>query len=141
MLGIHMDEEKNSLYAVDVAFHESGLNYGLRLETTMKVVEKIIRTAFCLYGYFDAKTAEIVFASPKIHKTTLSDLSPCITFINDFFKQNGFDFRFSVICNEEFEKSVLNPILHESGNVADTNELFMRAYQMYAMFHPNRDNK
>ena len=56
-----------------MAFHESGLNYGSRQETVTKIVEKIIRTAMCLYGYFDARCAEIVSASPKINPAVLYD--------------------------------------------------------------------
>ena len=62
VIGINIENRVTTYYAVDVAFHESGLNYGSRQETVMKIAEKIIRTAMCLYGYFDARCAEIVFA-------------------------------------------------------------------------------
>lgn len=134
VLGIRVGADKNSFYAVDVAFHESGLNYGTRSETVMKVISKIVRTAFCFYGYFDAPAGEIVFASPKINKAILSDLAPCITYLNKIFGEKGFEFNFNIICNDGFNKNVLQPILLASENVADTSELFMRSYQMYAMF-------
>ena len=134
VLGIHIGENKISFYAIDVAFHESGLNYGTRMETVMKVLAKIIRTAFCFYGYFNAPAGEIVFASPKINRAILSDLLPCITYLNEFFCKKGFDFKFNIICNEAFDNDVLQPILLKSKNVADTSELFMRSYQMYNMF-------
>ena len=134
VLGIRIDRDKNSFYAVDVAFHESGLNYGTRSETVMKVISKIVRTAFCFYGYFDAPAGEIVFASPKINKAILSDLVPCIAYLNKIFGEKGFEFNFNIICNDGFNKDVLQPILLASENVADTSELFMRSYQMYAMF-------
>ena len=137
VLGIRIDKNKNSFFAVDVAFHESGLNYGTRTETSMKVLSKMIRTAFCFYGYFDAPAGEIVFASPKINKAILSDLIPCITYLNKIFGEKGFEFNFNIICNDGFNKDVLQPILLASENVADTSELFMRSYQMYAMFAKN----
>lgn len=50
-VGISLAGEVNSVYAVDVAFHEAGLNYGSKDETVMKVIAKTIRTAMCLWGY------------------------------------------------------------------------------------------
>lgn len=121
-------------YAVDVAFHKSGLNYGTREETVTKVISKSLRTAICLYGYMDTKSADIAFASPKINPAILSDLEPCIEDVNALLKVRGFDFTVRVIANDEFNESVLQPILLMSVGVADTSELFLRSYQMYTMF-------
>ena len=52
VLGINNNNSTN-FYAVDVAFHEKGVNYGSKEETVLKVINKCIRTAFCLYGYFN----------------------------------------------------------------------------------------
>lgn len=134
VLGMNVQDGKAMYHAVEVAFHEAGLQYGTKEETVMKVIEKCIRIAFCLYGYFGTRSAEIVFASPKIHKAPLEDLLPCIEYLNMFFDERDFEFRFRVICNDEFEAKVLQPILLLSDDVADTSELFMRAYQMYEMF-------
>ena len=89
-LGISVQDGTMQYYTVDVAFHESGLNYGNREETVAKVVAKCIRTAFCLYGYLNSKTAEIVFASPKIYPSVLDDISPCIEYLNQAFAEEGF---------------------------------------------------
>ena len=133
-LGIQLSDSGNKTYAIDVAFHESGLNYGDRRTTVMKVIEKCARTAFCLYGYMNAKDTEIIFASPKINPAVLNDLEPCISDLNDIFSENGFDFIFCVIANEEFNGQVLQPILNASKGVADTSELFLRSYQLYTLF-------
>jgi len=66
-IGIRMENDQNQIYAVDVAFHENGLNYGSREATVMKIIAKSIRSAMCLYGYMNCSDAEIIFASPKIH--------------------------------------------------------------------------
>lgn len=121
-------------YAVDVAFHEAGLNYGSRDTTVMKVLEKCARTAFCLHGYLSTREAEIIFASPKINPAVLSDLTPCIAEMNELFANSGYDFTFRIIANEEYNDLVLKPILLVSNGVADTSELFLRSYQMYKMF-------
>ena len=72
-LGMHITENATETYAIDVAFHEEGLNYGDRDTTVMKVIEKCARTAFCLYGYLNVSDAEIIFASPKINPAVLFD--------------------------------------------------------------------
>ena len=133
-LGVQLSDSGNKTYAIDVAFHEAGLNYGDRRTTVMKVIEKCARTAFCLYGYMNAKDTEIIFASPKINPAVLNDLEPCISDLNDIFSENGFDFIFCVIANEEFNGQVLQPILNASKGVADTSELFLRSYQLFTLF-------
>lgn len=134
VLGVSIQSDETKYYAVDVAFHEAGLNYGSRDTTVMKVIEKCARTAFCLYGYMNTKEAEIIFASPKINPAVLVSLVPCIEDLNEIFANNGYDFTFRIIANEEYNNLVLQPILLASGGVADTSELFLRSYQMYRMF-------
>lgn len=133
-VGISIQNNALRTYAIDVAFHESGLYYGSRETTVMKVISKSLRTAMCLYGFMDSKDAEIVFASPKINPSILGDLAPCIADVNNILKQHGFDFDVRVIANDDFNESVLKPILLVSDGVADTSELFLRGYQMYKMF-------
>ncbi|MGN0393762.1 MAG: hypothetical protein ACI4EF_00195 [Coprococcus sp.] len=139
VLGISIQPNDTKYYAVDVAFHEAGLNYGSRGTTVMKVLEKCARTAFCLHGYLSTREAEIIFASPKINPAVLSDLMPCVEEMNKLFANNGYDFTFRVIANEEYNNLVLKPILLVSDGVADTSELFLRSYQMYKMFSDVKD--
>ena len=134
VLGISFGREENKFYAVDVAFHEAGLNYGSKDETVMKVIAKMIRTAICLYGYMDTKTAEIIFASPKINPVIMEPLASCVSDLNHIFKSQGYEFKVRVIANDLFYEQVLQPILLVSNGIADTSELFVRAYQMYQMF-------
>lgn len=133
-VGLSMRDGIPRYYAVDVAFHEDGLNYGFRDETVMKVTAKSLRTAFCLYGYFNTTSADIIFASPKIGASILSDLQPCIEDVNSLLNKHGLDFCVSIIANEEFNDKIMQPILKISNSVADTSELFIRGYRMYAMF-------
>lgn len=133
-LGVCSNDRMNEIYAVDVAFHESGLNYGGLDETVVRVVKKCLRTAMCIYGYFGVKKAEIIFASPKINRQILDALCPCFVDINNIMQEMGFEFDFRIIANSDFSNLVLEPILEVSGNVADTAELFMRSYQMLSLF-------
>lgn len=134
VLGISVDRDKSSLYAVDVAFHEDGLNYGPKDVTVAKVIAKLTRTAVCLYGYFDAKEAELIFGSPKINPAILNELTPCIDDLNHIFQSQGYGFKARVIANDSFDEKVFQPILLVSEGIADTSELFIRSYQMYRMF-------
>lgn len=134
VLGMSINNGMPEYHAVDVAFHENGLNYGDKEVTALKVAAKCIRTAMCLYGYMNTRCAEIVFASPKIHNGQLALLEPYITQINRIFFREGYSFHVRLICNDEFQKTVLEPILLVSGDVADTSELFLRGFQMYSMF-------
>lgn len=134
VLGVSVGRDGNSFYAVDVAFHEAGLNYGSKDETVMKVIAKCVRTAICLWGYMNTTTAEIIFASPKINPAILQELIPCISDLNNLFRMHGYEFNVRVIANDSFHEQVLQPILWASQGIADTSELFIRAYQMYRMF-------
>lgn len=134
VLGMSINNGIPEYHAVDVAFHENGLNYGDKEVTALKVAAKCIRTAMCLYGYMNTRCAEIVFASPKIHNGQLTLLEPYVAQINRIFFNEGYSFHVRLICNEDFQKTVLEPILLVSGDVADTSELFLRGFQMYSMF-------
>lgn len=134
VLGMSINNGIPEYHAVDVAFHENGLNYGDKDVTALKVAAKCIRTAMCLYGYMNTRCAEIVFASPKIHNGQLTLLEPYVAQINRIFFSEGYSFHVRLICNEDFQKTVLEPILLVSGDVADTSELFLRGFQMYSMF-------
>ena len=134
VIGISIQNGESNLYAVDVAFHENGLQYGSREVTVTKVVAKTVRTAMCLWGYMDCKNAEIIFASPKINPAIMNDIEPCIKDLNNIFEELGYEFKARIIANEDFNEDVLQPILIVSNGVADTSELFVRSYQMYKMF-------
>ena len=139
VLGINLNGRDKNFYAVEVAFHENGLNYGTREETVMKVIAKSVRIAMCLYGYMDARDAEIIFTSPKINTAIMTDLIPCINDLNNIFRLYGYEFSVRVIANEKFNESILQPIFMVSNGVSDTSELFIRAYQMYKMFDDNSE--
>lgn len=134
VIGLTIRGGTNKVYAVDVAFHENGLNYGGRESTVQKILTKMLRTAMCIYGYLDTREAEIIFASPKIHQNVLGDVQPCMADMQKLLDDLCFHFRFTIIANEDFQEQVLKPVMLVSRDVADTNELFLRSYQMLGMF-------
>jgi len=140
VVGICMSERVvKKIYAIDVAFHESGFLYVNRKETVTRVIKKCIRTALCLHGYFNTREGEIIFASPKIGKSIMDDLELCIADLNSLFQGNGYYFTAKVIANDEFNKDVLTPMLEASSGVSDTTELFMRGFQLVSMFKKSVD--
>ena len=65
-IGINISE--NTVYATDIAFHENGLSYGDKYETSKRITKKIIRTILLLQHYFSNITNhKIIFISPKIN--------------------------------------------------------------------------
>jgi len=140
-VGICITNDGIEVHVIDVAFHESGLNYGDRQETVTRVIKKFIRTALCLAGYFNDAKGEIIFASPKIHNAVINDLEPCIADLNALFVENEYGFTARVIANDDFNDLVLKPILIASDGVSDTSELFMRGYQLIKMFGDERPTR
>lgn len=133
-LGVSFQDGNVKTYAVDVAFHENGLNYGSRETTVMKVINKCIRTSMCIYGYMDIREAEIIFASPKIYNAVLIDAEKGVADAERILREQGYQFTLRIIANEDFNNLVLSPILLASNGIADTSELFLRSYQMIQMF-------
>ncbi len=134
VIGISFSDGENHLYAVDVAFHESGLNYGLRDETVSRVIKKCIRTALCIHGYYNINKATIIFASPKINPGIYKDIIATVDDMLFAMKEADLDFDIRIIANEDFSDKILEPLLNVLDGVADTSELFMRSLQMYNLF-------
>ncbi|WP_185157720.1 hypothetical protein [Lacrimispora defluvii] len=136
-IGISFSESAQSIYAVDIAYHEAGLNYGDKEKTLSKIIQKCVRTALCLYGFFNIATGEIIFASPKINPAIEKELSPMFSDLTQRFRQVGLEFTAVLYCNETFFTEVMQPVLAKGANVADTSELFLRSIQMYQLFSGN----
>jgi len=132
--GIAITDDGINAYAIDVAFHEAGLNYGDRPTTVTRVIKKLIRTALCLKGFLNMGCGDVIFASPKINNAVMDDLEPCISELNKLFAENGYDFNARIIANDDFDDHILKPILIASDGVSDTSELFMRGFQLVKMF-------
>jgi len=134
VMGISFDEHEQHIYAIDVAFHEAGLNYGTKEETVTRVIKKCIRTAMCIYGYFEINSGTIIFASPKINPSVINDINACIDDVSSVLSTLNVRFKIRIIANEDFSDKILEPVLNVLGDVADTSELFIRSLQMYNLF-------
>jgi len=132
VIGISFDDDH--IYAIDVAFHEAGLNYGSKDETVTRVIKKCIRTAMCIYGYYGSSNGTIIFTSPKINPAVINSIEACTDDIDSVMRNLGLNYKVRIIANEDFREKVLEPVLNVLGDVADTSELFMRSLQMYNLF-------
>ena len=133
-MGISFDESDKHIYAIDVAFHEAGLNYGSKEETVSRVIKKCIRTAMCIYGYYGFSDGTIIFTSPKINPAVIKDINASTDDIASVLNNLNLNYKIRIIANEDFSDKVLEPVLNVLGDVADTSELFMRSLQMYNLF-------
>lgn len=137
VVGIAFDENGSHIYAVDVAFHEAGLNYGSREETVARVAKKCLRTAMCVLGCFNIPYGDIVFASPKITPAVYKDMVGATEDVNAVLRSMGLEYNVSIYANETFEAEILKPVMQASNTISDTSELFMRSLQLCKLFYHN----
>lgn len=124
VLGVGLNRD---IYAVEVAFHENGLQYGSRSETLDRVLKKMLRTKFLLDAYqlTDGKQ-HIYFASPKVHRSVELGLAE----VFDRLKQEYPKVKWQLLTGEVFVSKLLVPTLKEAKDVADTSELFVRSAKL-----------
>lgn len=141
VIGWTIRNGKNYFYAVEVAFHLGGINYGDKKITTAKVLEKMARAAFCLKGFFDTNEGEIIFASPKIYPSVEQILVPAIDNLQKIFIELDCNFHFKLLHNKSFQEEILKPVLElcSKGAINDTSELFVRSYQLCNLFSDSNE--
>lgn len=141
-LGIKLRGDKiKEIYAVDIAFHEGGLNYGSKEDTVARIIKKLLRTAMIINGYFDLKSGEIIFASPRVNNSLISLLEQCINDLNIIMREQGYSYNFKLYINNSFKVKIFEPVISMASSVADTSELFMRSVQMHNLFSDNAKEK
>jgi hypothetical protein len=135
---IGMDSD-NKIYVADIAFHESGLSYGGKIETKDRVFKKILRSYLALLTYFPNRKYEIIFASPKVNPATEDIIKEYLEILNrDFIFDNV---AYTYISNENFKTEILIPTLNAIRDDSDTTELFGRAFKLLDMFKIINENK
>lgn len=135
-IGLSCNNGKIEYYAIEVAVHTNGLQYGNGKEgTATKVIEKMVRAALCLYGYFNVKDAHVIFASPKINNAVIEVLNPMIAKLQEFFSERYFHFNFQLLFNESFVDEVIEPLKEVWKESSDTSELFGRSIQLADLFY------
>lgn len=128
-------DQGRKVYAIDIAYHEFGLNYGSTEETTQRLMKKYLRSYLILLSYFPNRDYEIIFASPKV-KTVEDSILIALKELNETFANERVEFKY--FSNESFREEILNKSITNSEEDSDTNELFMRAYRLLRISEPNR---
>ena len=118
---------QGGVHAMEVAFHEAGLNYGSTAETDNRVLKKMLRTLLILRAHHPPQTPlHISFLSPKVNPAVQRPLEA--TFADLRMAHPDVDWR--LIVNDEFVESVVKPTLEKAGDVADSSELFVRSAKL-----------
>ena len=120
-------DRQGGVHAMEVAFHEAGLNYGSTTETDNRVLKKMLRTLLILRAHHPPQTAlHISFLSPKVNPAVQRPLET--TFADLRMAHPDVDWR--LIVNDEFVEAVVKPTLEKPGDVADSSELFVRSAKL-----------
>jgi hypothetical protein len=134
VFGVHTEQGQHTCYALDIAYHISGTNYGDRIDTVTKIIKKLLRSAICICAFFNIYEGELIFASPKMTPSIYMDLEKPLKDLTAMLNEAGFEFVVSVVANQDFNDQILSPVINISGDVADTSELFLRSHQMLKLF-------
>jgi hypothetical protein len=133
------DTASPSVFAVDSAFHENGLQYGNADETVGRVLKKLIRSAFAIEAYLDVAEANVIFAAPKMAETVQERIQHHLGLLEKRLAEQRSSampkVHFRIIANADFADEILAPVLEQVDAVADTSELFMRAQQLMRLCH------
>ena len=125
--------------AVDIAFHEGGLQYGSKAETSARVAKKLLRTALLLRGPLVLEAGTVIFASPKVSPATAKAVLAALERVQAFAATVDVlgSVRFEVLIGDDFQEQMLAPVLElaKKKDVADTSELFLRSVQLVRLFN------
>lgn len=133
VIGINGD----TVYLVEVAFHENGLQYGDATETKTRVLKKLVRAYLIGLIFFPGKDYEIIFASPKVipsSESLIKDVLPVLEKSVLEYKIEKDNVHFHYITNDKFEEEILIPTLQSSVKIADTSDLFLRSVRLLELF-------
>lgn len=127
VIGINTTEK--SVFGIDVAFHNAGLNYGSIDETKFRILKKIFRTVFVLQTYFsDFDKFNSFFVTPKANPSTENPIRELIEEANKLIDNEMISINF--ISNEDFFNSIVDPTINNIDDDNDTSELFLRSIKL-----------
>ena len=113
------------VHAMDVAFHEAGLNYGGGADN--RVLKKLLRTLMILQAYAPSRAnCSIYFVSPKVNTGVQNSLEGIFNTLRTEYP----DVEWNLLTNRNFVEHMLRPTLDKARGIADTSELFMRSVKL-----------
>ena len=149
-LGISLTE--NTIYAVETAFHSSGLGYK---QNENKLISKALRTLIAMY-YFKKNISnkkwkvEYYFVTPTVkNKDIVENVCEDKEKIeNEFNKYGDGNYNIKLICGKyEFIKEIIEPLLNNDDNSTykknnDNSAVFLRACKLLdSVEYLNRNEK
>ena len=120
-------DQQGGVHAMEVAFHEAGLNYGSVTETVNRVLKKMLRTLFILRAHHPPQTPlHIHFLSPKVNPAVQKPLEDAFVALR--MAHPDVDWRLRT--NDDFVNRIIKPTLENASDVADSSELFVRSAKL-----------
>ena len=120
-------DQQGGVHAMEVAFHEAGLNYGRMTETDNRVLKKMLRALLILRAYLPPETSlNVSFLSPKVNPAVQAPLEATFAALREAYPDVGW----SLVTNDEFAKTIVKPTLEKASGVADSSELFVRSAKL-----------
>lgn len=118
-------DQRGNVHAIDVAFHEAGLNYGGGVAN--RILKKMLRAYLLLAAYNpQGSKLHIYFVSPMVRKKAQADLEITFTALREQYSET----EWHLIINEDCHTQIVIPTLDKANSVADTAELFVRASKL-----------
>ena len=122
VVGVGLD---GSIWTVEVAFHEGGLNYGDG--TDKNVLKKMLRTMLVLRAYHREDTRmHVCFASPRVGPKTQMGLEKTFVWLRREYPA----INWRLMTNDCFTDRFLRPLREKTSEIKDTSELFVRSLQL-----------
>lgn len=119
--------QNGSVHALDVAFHEAGLNYGGDEGTRTRVMKKVLRSLLILKAYLPADTpTHVYFVSPKVRESINIELGEAFAELWRVYPDVGWH----LLTNTGFSDEMVRPALVAARTVSDTSELFVRSAKL-----------
>lgn len=142
VLGFDVINGEQRVVALEVATHLTG--EGLRYTGTKhdnrnvtvnisddKVPAKLFSNAMAIYASAGIRHGEFSFATPIANNELVQRINDRLGRIEHILNNRGFDFRLRLYANRRFYREILRPVVAIVDDVSNTNELFLRAMQLY----------
>ena len=103
----------------------------------------MVRAFFAIREYFDNFPVRVIFVSPKINPATLESLEIQIKEVRDLAHELDWKTDFKLVCNDEFQKQIIEPLKSYQKIVADTSERVIGIGRDHAIgiHHPSYPTK
>ena len=118
-------DHKGGVHAVEVAFHEAGLQYK---DTKDSVLKKMLRTLLVLRASRPSEARlHIYFFSPKVSPGKQRSLEEIFKALRKEYADNV---EWRLCTNDDFADEVVRPMLEKVSGASDSSELFMRSVKL-----------